>query len=81
MLSVDRDRHLLTVEAGMTLRELALAAEAHDMSVPAGALPLYGNLTVGGVVLTSAHGTAYRTTSSLGDLLRKVNSSFTNVLP
>jgi len=72
VVSVDSERHLVTVEAGMSLRELALAAEAHNMSVPAGAFTPYANLTVAGVVLTSAHSTAYRTSSSLGDLVRKV---------
>ncbi|KAG0610744.1 hypothetical protein M758_7G088100 [Ceratodon purpureus] len=72
VVSVDSERHLLTVEAGMTIRELALAAEAHDLSVPAGALPAYANLTVGGVVSTSAHGTGYRTISTLGGLVTKV---------
>lgn len=72
VVSVDSKRHLVTVEAGMSLRELALAAEAHSMSVPAGSFTPYANLTVAGVVLTSAHSTAYRKSSSLGDLVRKV---------
>lgn len=63
------DGYQMTVEAGMTLRELTKAAEAHGLSVPAGALPVYANLTVGGVILTSGHGTGYRDTSSLGDLV------------
>lgn len=72
VVSVDGSRHQLTVEAGMTLRELTLAAEANAMSVPAGALSIYANLTVGGSILASAHGSGYRTTSSLSDLVRKV---------
>ena len=72
VVEADGERHQLTVEAGMTLRELTLTAEANDMSVPLGALSLYANLTVGGVILSSAHGSGYQTTSSLGDLVRKV---------
>lgn len=62
----------ITVGAGMTLLELAVAAEENGMSVLAGVFPIYGNLTVGGVILASAHGTGLGTTSSLGDLVRKV---------
>lgn len=72
VVAVDNDHHQMTVEAGMTLRELTLAAEANHMSVPAGTLPFYGNLTVGGSIMTSAHGTAYRTATSLGNLVQKL---------
>ena len=72
VVEADGDRHQLTVEAGMTLRELTLAAEANDISVPPGTLPLYGNLTVGGVILAGGHGSGYRTACKLGDLVRKV---------
>ncbi|KAG0606949.1 hypothetical protein M758_9G181600 [Ceratodon purpureus] len=72
IVTVDCEHHQLTVEAGMTLRELTLAAEANHMSVLAGSLPVYANLTVGGVIMASAHGTGYRRSSSVGDLVRKV---------
>jgi L-gulonolactone oxidase len=72
VVAVDNDHHQMTVEAGMTLRELTLAAEANHMSVPAGTLSIYGNLTIGGSIMTSAHGTAYRTATSLGDLVQKL---------
>ncbi|XP_073391725.1 L-gulonolactone oxidase 2 [Physcomitrium patens] len=72
VVSVDAEQHKLTVEAGMTLLELARVAEANGMAVPAGALSMYGNLTVGGVIMASAHGSGLGTVSSLGDLVTKI---------
>lgn len=72
VVAVDVERYRLTVEAGMTLLELVNAAEAHDMSVPAGALSLYSNLTVGGIVMASAHGSGFRVAGSLGDLVVRI---------
>ncbi|KAG0620399.1 hypothetical protein M758_4G213200 [Ceratodon purpureus] len=72
VVSVDAEHHQLTVEAGMTLFDLADAAEANNMSVLAGAFSIYGNLTVGGVISTSAHGSGLGTTCSLGDLVTKM---------
>jgi L-gulonolactone oxidase len=72
VIQVDANRHTLTVGAGMTLFDLLDAAEVHNMSIRAGALPIYGNLTVSGVILASAHGSGLGTISSLGDLVTKV---------
>lgn len=72
VVDVDESRCRMTVEAGMTLLELARGMEAAGMSIPAGALSIYANLTVGGVILASAHGSGFGTVSSLGDLVRKV---------
>lgn len=72
VVAVDPDRKRMTVEAGMTLMELVNAAEANAMSVPAGALSIYANLTVGGVILASAHGSGLGAVSSLGDLVTAV---------
>ena len=72
VIHVDANRHTLTVGAGMTLFNLLDAAEVHNMSIRAGALPIYGNLTVSGVILASAHGSGLGTISSLGDLVTKV---------
>ena len=72
VIKVDANRHMLTVGAGMTLFNLLDAAELHNMSIRAGALPIYGNLTVSGVILASAHGSGLGTISSLGDLVTKV---------
>ncbi|KAL3685123.1 hypothetical protein R1sor_003145 [Riccia sorocarpa] len=41
------------------------AAVRNGMSVPVGVLPVYGNLTVGGVISSSAHGTGAGVDSSL----------------
>ncbi|KAG0623938.1 hypothetical protein M758_3G212900 [Ceratodon purpureus] len=72
VVDVDEERRKVTVEAGMTLLELAHVAEANAMSVPAGAFSMYANLTVGGVVMASAHGSGLGSVSSLGDLVRMV---------
>jgi L-gulonolactone oxidase len=52
--------------------DLAEAAEANGMSVRAGAFSIYANLTVGGVILASAHGSGLGTINSLGSLVTKV---------
>ncbi|KAL3685133.1 hypothetical protein R1sor_003155 [Riccia sorocarpa] len=69
VVAVDHGRHRLTVEAGMTMQNLADAAVSNGMSVPVGVLPVYGNLTVGGVISTSAHGTGAGVDSTLGDIV------------
>ncbi|KAL3685124.1 hypothetical protein R1sor_003146 [Riccia sorocarpa] len=69
VVAVDHQRHRLTVEAGMTMQNLADAAVRNGMSVPVGVLPVYGNLTVGGVISASAHGTGAGVDSSLGQIV------------
>ena len=56
----------------MTQFDLAEAAEANGLSVRACAFSVYGNLTVGGVILASAHGSGLGTFTSLGSLVTKV---------
>ncbi|CAM6091277.1 unnamed protein product [Calypogeia fissa] len=68
----DHAGNRITVEAGMTLQNLADAAVGHGMSVPVGVMPVYGNLTVSGVLAVSAHGTGAGVDSSLADLVTKV---------
>ncbi|CAM6121955.1 unnamed protein product [Calypogeia fissa] len=72
VVEADHESHQLTVEAGMTLHNLADAAVRNGMSIPVGVLPVYGNLTVGGVLATSAHGTGAGVDSSLGDLVTSI---------
>jgi L-gulonolactone oxidase len=72
VVSVDPAHHQLTVEAGMTLLDLANAAEANNMSMRPGAFSVYSNLTVGGMITASAHGSGLGTVSSLGSLVRKI---------
>ncbi|KAL3685416.1 hypothetical protein R1sor_003438 [Riccia sorocarpa] len=69
VVAVDHGRHRLTVETGMTLQNLIDAAVRNGMSIPVGVLPLYVNLTVGGVISSSAHGTGAGVDSSLGDIV------------
>ena len=56
----------------MSQFDLLDAAKLHNMSIRAGALSIYGNLTVSGVIPASAHGSGLGTISSLGDLVTKV---------
>ena len=56
----------------MSQFDLLDAAKLHNMSIRAGALSIYGNLTVSGVIPASAHGSGLGTISSLGDLVIKV---------
>lgn len=72
VLAVDRASFRMTVGAGITLQALADAAQANSMSIPAGVLPAYGNLSLGGVISTSAHGSGLGTASIVGDLVTKL---------
>ncbi|KAL3685131.1 hypothetical protein R1sor_003153 [Riccia sorocarpa] len=58
------------------------AAVSNGMSVPVGVVPVYGNLTVGGVISASAHGSGAGVDSSLGDIvvgLKWVNGALAQV--
>lgn len=72
VVAVDQDRLQITIEAGATVIDLANAAEANGMSIRAGAYSVYTNLTLGGVLSASAHGSGMGTISSLGMLVRKL---------
>jgi hypothetical protein len=72
VIAVDTAKSQLTVGAGITLQAMVDAAEANGMSVPAGVMPAYGNLSLGGVISTSAHGSGLGTASTLGDLVAKL---------
>lgn len=72
VMSVDTANLQLTVEAGITLQALVDAAQANGMSIPAGVLPAYGNLSLGGLISTSAHGSGIGTASIIGDLVTKL---------
>ncbi|KAG0600278.1 hypothetical protein M758_11G021100 [Ceratodon purpureus] len=78
VVDFNREQNLLTVEAGMTIQDLLDAATSHNLSVPAGALSIYANLTVGGVISASAHGSG----SSLGELVKSLKwvNSFGDVI-
>jgi len=70
VLSVDKERHLMRVQSGMTIKQLLDEATARGMSVPLGSVTAFADLMVGGVLLTGAHGSNYRGKSNLGDLLQ-----------
>lgn len=56
----------------MTLNEYMQAATDANMSVQVGSTPVYGNLTLGGILTTSAHGSGDRTISSLADTVAEI---------
>lgn len=72
VISVDTELHQLTVEAGITLQTMVDAAQANGMSMTAGVSPAYGNLSLGGVISTSAHGSGLGVASIIGDLVTKL---------
>jgi FAD/FMN-containing dehydrogenase len=65
VLAVDRARNQMRVGAGMDVKELGIAATRAGMSIPVGSMPAYAGLTLGGVLLTSAHGSGYGTIHNL----------------
>jgi FAD/FMN-containing dehydrogenase len=65
VLSVDKDKKQLRVQAQMTLKDLYATADANDMSTPRSALPWWQGLTLAGVFSTSSHGTGNNATSMI----------------
>lgn len=65
VLSVDKAAFQMRVQAGMLVTALLQEASAQGMSVPLGSVPAFGDLTLGGVLVTGAHGTGHLTTSCL----------------
>lgn len=65
VLAVDRAKNQMRVGAGMDVKELTTAATKAGMSVPVGSMPAYAGLTLGGVLLTSAHGSGFGTVHNL----------------
>lgn len=65
LLSVDKAAYQMRVQTGMLVTQLLKEATASGMSVPLGSVPAFGDLTLGGVLVTGAHGTGHLTTSSL----------------
>jgi hypothetical protein len=57
---------------GMTLNDYMQAATDANMSVQVGSTPVYGNLTIGGILTTSAHGSGDRTISALADTVKEI---------
>jgi FAD/FMN-containing dehydrogenase len=56
VLAADAEQRTLRVQPGMHLWDLGLAATAINASVPVGALPVFGGLTIGGAIAAGAHG-------------------------
>ena len=64
VLSTNKAKSQLRVQAGMDMKGLLAAATAAGMSVPLIALPDYLGLSVGGVIATGATGTGQGTGTS-----------------
>lgn len=62
---MDKAAFQMRVQAGMLVTALLQEASAQGMSVPLGSVPAFGDLTLGGVLVTGAHGTGHLTTSCL----------------
>jgi FAD/FMN-containing dehydrogenase len=65
VLSVDKGKKQLRVQAQMNLKDLYATADANDMSTPRSALPWWQGLTLAGVFATSSHGTGNNATSMI----------------
>jgi hypothetical protein len=65
VLAVDRARNLVTVQAGQRIDRFLKWAEANGFSMERGAPTTYGELTIGGVLATGAHGTGRNVTSNM----------------
>lgn len=65
VLAVDAAKQQMRVQPGMFVTKLLQEAASSGLSVPLGSVPAFGDLTLGGVLSTGAHGTGHLTTSSL----------------
>lgn len=65
VLTVDPDSNRIRVQAGMMVTRLLKEAAKVNMSVPLGSVPAFGDLTLGGVLVTGAHGSGHLATSTL----------------
>lgn len=77
VLAVDPAAKQMRVQAGMLITQLLKEATAAGMSVPLGSVPAFGDLTLGGVLVTGAHGTGHKATSSL---VRRASQQYVFVL-
>lgn len=65
VLAIDHKKYQIRVQAGMFATQLLAEAAKANMSCPLGAIPAFGDLTLGGVLVTGAHGSGHKTTSSV----------------
>ncbi|KAI8475634.1 MAG: hypothetical protein J3K34DRAFT_517253 [Monoraphidium minutum] len=72
VISYDAAAMALTVGAGMTVGRLLKEATARNASVLLGALPAFGDLTIGGVLAAGGHGSGDMTLSTIADMVSEV---------
>ena len=65
LLAVDEARRRLRFQAGAKVADVAAAARARGWAPPVGAPTTYSGLTLGGVLSTNAHGSAFNGSSTL----------------
>jgi hypothetical protein len=65
VLKVNTDKHRIRVQSGMMITKLLQEVAKANMSLPLGSVPAFGDLTLGGVLVTGAHGSGHLATSSL----------------
>lgn len=65
VLAIDHKKYQIRVQAGMFATQLLAEAAKANMSCPLGSIPAFGDLTLGGVLVTGAHGSGHKTTSSV----------------
>lgn len=80
VLSVDKDKKQLRVQAQMHLKDLYATADANDMSTPRSALPWWQGLTLAGVFATSSHGTGNNVTSMIVSACRAVTDPVASLM-
>ncbi|KAF6262091.1 hypothetical protein COO60DRAFT_690109 [Scenedesmus sp. NREL 46B-D3] len=69
VLKVNAQKHRIRVQSGMMITQLLQEVAKANMSLPLGAVPAFGDLTLGGVLVTGAHGSGHLATGSLGDIV------------
>eukprot|EP00882_Tetradesmus_deserticola_P020185 GHRQ01021760.1.p1 GENE.GHRQ01021760.1~~GHRQ01021760.1.p1 ORF type:complete len:218 (+),score=41.92 GHRQ01021760.1:906-1559(+) len=65
VLKVNAEKHRIRVQPGMMITQLLQEVAKANMSLPFGSVPAFGDLTLGGVLVTGAHGTGHLATGSL----------------
>jgi len=65
VLAVDKEKHQMTVQGQIILKDFFAAATANGMSVPRASLPWWQGLTLAGIMATTSHGSGLNQTSMI----------------
>lgn len=69
---LSRSGATVRMQAGITLTEILRYATSQNLTVPFGAMPQYGDLTLGGTLATGAHGLGGRSNANMADIVRAI---------